>query len=383
MIAAPTNQTAIATKGLFPSTESQPPHPSPPFPTSEALTSILAREPAAATAIPSTRTVSDCSHVEHATSNSSGDPLSISDPIPPTYATLPQSTKLEEEPNPFERSFSSDINEEVATVYSNNGTRPILPPLAAIDSPTMHGSLFRKDELVWDSLRTGPLSPSMLTGPASAERRHQFHSLHLAQGGGQHQQRMTSCLVNQIAVAPTFKDDPSFVDRAQRASLSNQGSNVSATISVVQGQSPSSSVKRQRSIPTVENVQHDEPPTSKRRVQTNDEVDEEKRKNFLERNRQAAYKCRQRKKQWVQSLQAKAEYLTASNDELQTQAAGLREQLLQLKMQVLEHKTCSVDPHAVMEAINRPIPDIIPRSTAPDSADTTQYSLYSSQMRRF
>lgn len=69
------------------------------------------------------------------------------------------------------------------------------------------------------------------------------------------------------------------------------------------------------------------------------ETEEEKRKNFLERNRQglsfgvcvwyatqfrlaAALKCRQRKKAWLTQLQAKVEYLTAENDRLTSTLTG-------------------------------------------------------------
>ncbi|OOQ83403.1 putative bZIP transcription factor (AtfA) [Penicillium brasilianum] len=45
-------------------------------------------------------------------------------------------------------------------------------------------------------------------------------------------------------------------------------------------------------------------------------TDEEKRRNFLERNRVAALKCRQRKKQWLANLQAKVELFTTENDAL-------------------------------------------------------------------
>ncbi|KAF8941997.1 hypothetical protein BGZ47_006964 [Haplosporangium gracile] len=70
--------------------------------------------------------------------------------------------------------------------------------------------------------------------------------------------------------------------------------------------------------------------------------DEEKRKNFLERNRQAALKCRQRKKQWLTNLQAKVEYLTNDNEHLQGQTAALRDEIIHLKALLLAHKGCPV-----------------------------------------
>ncbi|KAK9477331.1 hypothetical protein V1514DRAFT_334135 [Lipomyces japonicus] len=70
-------------------------------------------------------------------------------------------------------------------------------------------------------------------------------------------------------------------------------------------------------------------------------TDEEKRKNFLERNRVAALKCRQRKKQWLSNLQAKVEYYGTENDALNAQVTALREQVVNLKALLLAHKDCS------------------------------------------
>lgn len=72
------------------------------------------------------------------------------------------------------------------------------------------------------------------------------------------------------------------------------------------------------------------------------ETDEEKRKNFLERNRQAALKCRQRKKQWLQNLQAKVEFYGHENDQLTAQVTSLREEIVNLKTMLLAHKDCPV-----------------------------------------
>ncbi|KAI8374322.1 uncharacterized protein BYT42DRAFT_500142, partial [Radiomyces spectabilis] len=98
--------------------------------------------------------------------------------------------------------------------------------------------------------------------------------------------------------------------------------------------------------------------------------DEEKRKNFLERNRQAALKCRQRKKEWLQNLQTRVEYLTVDNEQLQLQTSSLREELLNLKTILLAHKDCPIGQEAMLKLIHRPIPglsamgQITPPSTA-------------------
>lgn len=71
-------------------------------------------------------------------------------------------------------------------------------------------------------------------------------------------------------------------------------------------------------------------------------TDEEKRKNFLERNRVAALKCRQRKKQWLANLQAKVEIFSSENDTLSAQVNQLRDEIVQLKQILLQHKDCPV-----------------------------------------
>ncbi|KAH6609717.1 basic-leucine zipper transcription factor [Trichoderma cornu-damae] len=71
-------------------------------------------------------------------------------------------------------------------------------------------------------------------------------------------------------------------------------------------------------------------------------TDEEKRKNFLERNRVAALKCRQRKKQWLANLQSKVELFSSENDALTQQITQLREEVVNLKTLLLAHKDCPV-----------------------------------------
>jgi len=71
-------------------------------------------------------------------------------------------------------------------------------------------------------------------------------------------------------------------------------------------------------------------------------TDEEKRKNFLERNRVAALKCRQRKKQWLANLQQKVEIFSTENDALSAQIQSLRDEVVNLKTLLLAHKDCPI-----------------------------------------
>ncbi|KAL6405533.1 hypothetical protein AUP68_11291 [Ilyonectria robusta] len=71
-------------------------------------------------------------------------------------------------------------------------------------------------------------------------------------------------------------------------------------------------------------------------------TDEEKRKNFLDRNRVAAMKCRQRKKRWLANLQTKVEMFSTENDAPTSQITQLREGVVILKTLLLAHKDCPV-----------------------------------------
>ncbi|KAL1973925.1 hypothetical protein VTN31DRAFT_5485 [Thermomyces dupontii] len=71
-------------------------------------------------------------------------------------------------------------------------------------------------------------------------------------------------------------------------------------------------------------------------------TEEEKRRNFLERNRIAALKCRQRKKQWLANLQAKVDLFSTENDALTATVTQLREEIVNLKTLLLAHKDCPV-----------------------------------------
>lgn len=58
-------------------------------------------------------------------------------------------------------------------------------------------------------------------------------------------------------------------------------------------------------------------PTASRRRRTAGDDPDERRQKFLERNRAAATRCRQKRKVWVSSLERKAEELTHTNLQLQ------------------------------------------------------------------
>ncbi|KAI8088753.1 uncharacterized protein BX664DRAFT_358398 [Halteromyces radiatus] len=116
-------------------------------------------------------------------------------------------------------------------------------------------------------------------------------------------------------------------------------------------------INTKASFATSRHQQQDKKLIKKRKSQSSKYMDdEEKRKNFLERNRQAALKCRQRKKQWLNNLQAKVEYLTNDNEQLQIQSNIMRDELIQLRNVLWVHKDCHPNKHATLKFLNRPLP---------------------------
>lgn len=83
-------------------------------------------------------------------------------------------------------------------------------------------------------------------------------------------------------------------------------------------------------------------PTGGRRRRTADDDPDERRQRFLERNRAAASRCRQKRKVWVNSLEKKAEDLTSINVSLSNEVSHLRNEVAHLKQLLLAHKDCPV-----------------------------------------
>ncbi|KAK2867944.1 hypothetical protein FQN49_003313 [Arthroderma sp. PD_2] len=71
-------------------------------------------------------------------------------------------------------------------------------------------------------------------------------------------------------------------------------------------------------------------------------TDEEKKKNFKERNRVAALKCRQRKKQWVAALMRKAESFSSDNEALTNLLEKAQDENAMLRSMLAAHKDCPI-----------------------------------------
>uniref|UniRef100_H3DAQ4 Cyclic AMP-dependent transcription factor ATF-7 n=1 Tax=Tetraodon nigroviridis TaxID=99883 RepID=H3DAQ4_TETNG len=83
-------------------------------------------------------------------------------------------------------------------------------------------------------------------------------------------------------------------------------------------------------------------PTGGRRRRASEMDPDERRQRFLERNRAAASRCRQKRKLWVNSLEKKAEDLANMNITLTNEVTLLRNEVAQLKQLLLAHKDCPV-----------------------------------------
>ncbi|XP_037632485.1 cyclic AMP-dependent transcription factor ATF-7b isoform X3 [Sebastes umbrosus] len=83
-------------------------------------------------------------------------------------------------------------------------------------------------------------------------------------------------------------------------------------------------------------------PTGGRRRRASEMDPDERRERFLERNRAAASRCRQKRKIWVNSLEKKADDLANMNVSLANEVGLLRNEVAQLKQLLLAHKDCPV-----------------------------------------
>lgn len=84
---------------------------------------------------------------------------------------------------------------------------------------------------------------------------------------------------------------------------------------------------------------------ARRSNNTNDpsKPEDVKRSKFLERNRVAASKCRQKKKEWTQNLENRARELQKNNNQLRMVVDSCRQEILFLKGELLKHSQCDCE----------------------------------------
>lgn len=64
------------------------------------------------------------------------------------------------------------------------------------------------------------------------------------------------------------------------------------------------------------------------------------REKTLEKNREAAFRCRQKKKKWTQNLEEREGVVVKRNEELAETVADLKEEALYLRNLLLMHANC-------------------------------------------
>ncbi|CDH51958.1 bzip transcription factor [Lichtheimia corymbifera JMRC:FSU:9682] len=283
------------------------------------------------------------------TSVQSGTTAAVNSPPMAVYP-LNSSSKLDQEPNPFEQSFATNVTGSTPSSgnSSNNSQHqkdslPKLPPVAALDSPAGVMNALPKDvasQFQWDSLRRGPLSPSMLTGPTRQQQ--------------QQQQQQQYDYNSNNATSHMTQSSNNYGDRSAYNAKRKADDNSSSSQSPVQGTTSADNLQQQSPSPEPDSKPKQQ---SRKKARPKTAEDEEKRRNFLERNRIAALKCRQRKKQWLNNLQNKVEVLTNENEQLQMQVETMREEIMNLKTLLLAHKDC---PAAQNNGFNGSIPKGMP-----------------------
>lgn len=85
-------------------------------------------------------------------------------------------------------------------------------------------------------------------------------------------------------------------------------------------------------------------PTKQESEDEEEDESTEKRKKFLEKNRIAASKCREKKKKWVHELEYNKSQLERHNMELRLEHRGLINELNQTKSMLMSHADCN-DPN--------------------------------------
>ncbi|KAF3491429.1 AtfA [Arthroderma uncinatum] len=108
-------------------------------------------------------------------------------------------------------------------------------------------------------------------------------------------------------------------------------------------------------------------------------TDEEKKKNFKERNRVAALKCRQRKKQWVATLIRKAEAFSSDNEALSGLLDKAREENAMLRSMLAAHKDCPIGQSQglsiILNGMQVQIPNNVPNGMPNNGQNGMQNSM--------
>ncbi|XP_019736305.1 cyclic AMP-dependent transcription factor ATF-7b isoform X2 [Hippocampus comes] len=235
----------------------------------------------------------------------------------PLHPTLPSPTSVITQAPPSNRQLSSPTSSyPIVRHFANGQTVPLLQSPAQITSVI---SLARPG----NSVPNIPGIPGPPVGGASSDS---------SSPSGYHLQPETKMRL--------------------KAALSNQGSGAhDGGGAGGAGSFPAIPQKQEQSQQPTQNSDAPSPaqpqvspaqPTGGRRRRASEMDPDERRQRFLERNRAAASRCRQKRKLWVNSLEKKADDLASMNVSLTNEVTLLRNEVAQLKQLLLAHKDCPV-----------------------------------------
>ncbi|KAI7903337.1 uncharacterized protein BX663DRAFT_508263 [Cokeromyces recurvatus] len=123
--------------------------------------------------------------------------------------------------------------------------------------------------------------------------------------------------------------------------------------------------------------------TLEQKVFINSSSPTKQRKKLLEKNREAAYRCRQKKKKWINSLEEQSYIAETKNRELQEIVAHLREESIYLRNLLLTHGNCDCEVvQAYLRRTSEQLSSRLPNTNSSFSDSSESSSSLSSQQRQ-
>ncbi|KAH0555707.1 hypothetical protein GP486_006349 [Trichoglossum hirsutum] len=129
----------------------------------------------------------------------------------------------------------------------------------------------------------------------------------------------------------------------QNSSKRKRGGGANQTSRSAETADPPKKERRRRSSAKSSETQTSTASTTTTTTTTTGEEDEAKRSRFLERNRLAASKCRQKKKEWTKGLEERARSLQNEKLQLQMIVGSLKSEMIYIREELLKHGNCGCE----------------------------------------
>ena len=247
----------------------------------------------------------------------------------------------------FALSLSGDMDMPIATCFAPSATL-----MSAEDLPSPQLDLSNG----WDPTMSGDVSP-ILQDNTNDIWSQSFTSL--ASDTSARHQRRHGQLTPPDDLSPKTEEAPDHFkqgtsERSNGEKSTKRGSNANSA-STRRRSRPSSS-KEEAPASTTKRSRKGRRST-KAASNAGEPEEDVKRERFLERNRVAASKCRQKKKEWTESLEDDERQQKALNSYLTRYVTQLKEELLFLKSECLKHSDC--DCVAIREHMRNTIPFMV------------------------